>query len=38
MVALNDVEDGYRVTASEQGIYDVAAEETAAADDEERVH
>jgi hypothetical protein len=37
MVALNDVKDGYSVTACDQGIYDVTTEKTAAADDEERV-
>jgi hypothetical protein len=37
IVPLNDVKDGYRVTARKQRIYDVAAEETTAADDEERV-
>jgi hypothetical protein len=37
VVALNDVKDSYRVTASKQSIYDVATEETAAADDEEGV-
>ncbi len=37
IVALNDVKDSYRVTARKQSLYDVATEETAAADDEERV-
>jgi hypothetical protein len=36
-VALNDVKDSYRVTAGKQSIYNVATDETAAADDEERV-
>lgn len=37
IVALDDVKDSYRVTASKQSNYDVATDETAAADDEERV-
>lgn len=37
MIALNDVKNGHRVTTGEQSLYDVAAEETAAADDEEGV-
>jgi len=37
IVALNDVKDSYRVTAREQSIHDVTTDETAAADDEERV-
>lgn len=37
IVALNDVKNGYGITAGKQGIYDVAAEKTAAADDEESV-
>ena len=37
IVALNDVKDSYRVTAGKQSIYDVATDETAASDDEERV-
>src|SRR5258708_24875323 len=37
VVPLNDVKDGYRVTARKQCIYDVATEETAATNDEERV-
>jgi hypothetical protein len=37
MIALNDVKDGYRVTARKQGFYDMPTEETAATDDEERV-
>jgi len=37
IVALNDVKDCYRVTAHKQSIYDVTAEETAAANDEEGV-
>jgi hypothetical protein len=37
MVALDDVKDGDRVTAGKQSLYDVSAEKTAAANDEERV-
>jgi hypothetical protein len=37
VVALDDVKDSYRVAASKQSNYDVATDETAAADDEERV-
>jgi hypothetical protein len=37
IVALNDVKDSYRVAAGKQSIYDVVTDETAAADDEERV-
>jgi hypothetical protein len=37
IVALNDVKNGYGITAGKQSIYNVAAEKTAAADDEESV-
>jgi hypothetical protein len=37
VIALNDVKDGYWVTARDQSVYDVATEETTAADDEESV-
>lgn len=37
MIALNDVKDGYRVTARKQGLYDMPTEEAAATDDEESV-
>ena len=37
MMALNDVKDGYRVTARKQSFYDMPTEETAATDDEESV-
>lgn len=36
-MALNDVKDGYRVTAGKQSFYDMSTEETAATDDEESV-
>ena len=37
MMALNDVKDGYWVTARKQSFYDVPTEETATTDDEESV-
>lgn len=37
IVTLDDVKDSYRVAASKQSNYDVATDETAAADDEEGV-
>jgi hypothetical protein len=37
IVALNDVKNGYGITAGKQSIYNVAAKETAATDDEESV-
>jgi len=37
MIALNDVKDGYWVTARKQSLYDMPTEETATTDDEESV-
>ena len=37
MIALNDVEDGYWVTARKQSIYNMPTEETATTDDEESI-